>query len=62
MTQLGALRMRTFYGTLDTTFEEKRTSVPAGLQLGRVASGSDAFFQRNFHRFTNIFAYREEQI
>jgi hypothetical protein len=24
--------MATFYGTLDTTFEEKRTSVPAGLQ------------------------------
>ena len=24
--------MPTFYGTLDTTFEEKRTSVPAGLQ------------------------------
>jgi hypothetical protein len=24
--------MPSFYGTLDTTFEEKRTSVPAGLQ------------------------------
>jgi len=26
------LCISTFYGTLDTTFEEKRTSVPAGLQ------------------------------